>query len=56
MVQPAAPEYVSSAEAVGLRYVTDAMPGIRRRRHGRGFSYVGPDGRVVRDRAQLRRS
>ena len=55
MVQPAAPEYVSSAEAVGLRYVTDAMPGIRRRRHGRGFSYVGPDGRVVRDRAQLRR-
>jgi DNA topoisomerase-1 len=35
--------------------VTDAMPGIRRRRHGRGFSYVDPEGRVIRDRALLRR-
>ena len=55
MGQPAAPEYVSSAEAVGLRYVTDAMPGIRRRRHGRGFSYVGPDGGVIREREMIRR-
>lgn len=28
----------------GLVYVTDAIPGIRRRRQGRGWSYVGPDG------------
>ena len=55
MGQPASPEYVSSAEAVGLRYVTDAMPGIRRRRHGRGFSYVGPDGGVIRERDMIRR-
>jgi DNA topoisomerase-1 len=53
--QPAAPEYVSSAEAVGLLYVTDTMPGIRRRRHGRGFTYTDPDGNVIRDRAMLRR-
>jgi DNA topoisomerase-1 len=53
--QPAVPEYVSSAEAVGLLYVTDAMPGIRRKRHGRGFTYTDPDGNVVRDRAMLRR-
>jgi DNA topoisomerase-1 len=31
------------------------MPGIRRKRHGRGFSYIDPDGRVVRERAQIRR-
>ena len=48
-------EYVSSAEAAGLRYVTDEMPGIHRRRHGRGFSYVDADGRVVRDAEMLRR-
>ena len=55
MAHPAAAEYVSSAEAVGLRYVTDAMPGIRRKRHGRGFTYTDPDGAVIRDRAQIRR-
>ena len=31
------------------------MPGIRRRRHGRGFSFVGPEGQLIRDRALLRR-
>ena len=55
MVNPAVAEYVSSAEAVGLRYVTDAMPGIRRKRHGRGFTYTDPEGKVIRDRAMLRR-
>ena len=39
----------------GLRYVSDEAPGIRRRRRGRHFSYVGPDGRPVRDRATLAR-
>lgn len=48
-------EYVGSALAAGLRYVTDAMPGIRRRRSGRGFSYVDPDGRVIRARALIKR-
>jgi DNA topoisomerase-1 len=46
---------MSTAEKAGLEYVTDAMPGIRRRRHGRGFKYVGPDGSAVRDRAMLKR-
>lgn len=48
-------EYVGSAHAAGLRYVTDAMPGIRRHRHGRGFKYVDPEGRVIRERALLER-
>ena len=35
--------------------MTDTMPGIRRRRHGRGFSYIDPEGRVIRERAMIRR-
>ena len=46
---------MGSAAAAGLRYVTDAMPGIRRHRHGRGFTYLGPDGQVIRERVALRR-
>ena len=44
---------VESAEEAGLRYVTDASPGIRRRRAGRGFSYIGPDGKRVTNRDQV---
>ena len=36
-----------AARDAGLRYVTDAKPGIRRVRRGRGFSYVRPDGTPV---------
>ena len=46
---------VESAKAAGLRYTTDAKPGIRRRRRGKTFSYVGPDGRVIRAAAELAR-
>jgi DNA topoisomerase-1 len=38
-----------AAAAAGLRYVTDASPGIRRKRSGNGFSYVGTDGKMIRD-------
>ena len=40
-----------AAEA-GLRYVSDATPGIRRLKRGAGFRYVGPDGETVRSPAQ----
>lgn len=43
------------AKAAGLRYVTDARSGIRRKRAGRGFSYVGLDGKPIRDREEIRR-
>jgi len=46
---------MGSAAAAGLRYVTDAMPGIRRHRHGRGFTYIGPDGQVIRARELINR-
>jgi DNA topoisomerase-1 len=45
----------ASAKAAGLRYVTDANPGIHRKRAGQGFRYVGVDGRPVRDPRQLQR-
>jgi DNA topoisomerase-1 len=44
-----------SAQQARLRYVTDAQPGIRRRRTGKGFVYLGPDGKRIRDRNQLHR-
>jgi Bacterial DNA topoisomerase IB, N-terminal domain len=33
-----------AAESAGLRYVSDARPGIGRRRSGKGFTYTGADG------------
>jgi DNA topoisomerase-1 len=44
-----------AARAVNLQYVSDILPGIRRRRAGSGFSYTGPDGLPVRDRPTLKR-
>jgi DNA topoisomerase I len=46
---------VESAEEAGLRYVSDTSPGIRRRRSGRGFTYVGVDGGRIHDPRQLER-
>ena len=40
----------AALEEAGLRYVSDAMPGITRRRAGKGFAYRGPDGRPSRTR------
>ena len=48
-------EHVEAAQAAGLRYVTDAAPGIRRQRRGRGFVYTRPDGTPLRDTAELDR-
>jgi DNA topoisomerase I len=39
----------------GLRYVADAEPGIRRLRRGRGFGYLDPEGRALRDPEHLAR-
>jgi DNA topoisomerase-1 len=44
-----------AAASAGLRYVTDARPGIRRRRAGKGFAYLDAQGSLIRDRATLDR-
>jgi DNA topoisomerase-1 len=49
------PDALDTAREAGLRYVSDTTPGIRRRKRGKGFSYVGPDGRAIRDPATLTR-
>jgi DNA topoisomerase I len=46
---------VESAQAAGLRYVSDTQPGIRRKKSGKGFTYVDSDGKTVRDPQQLKR-
>ncbi|ACL60197.1 DNA topoisomerase IB [Methylobacterium nodulans] len=44
-----------AAREAGLRYVSDEEPGYRRKRNGRGFRYIDPDGRPVKDEAVLKR-
>jgi DNA topoisomerase-1 len=44
-----------AAETAGLRYVSDEEPGIRRKKSGTGFTYTGPDGRKIDDKATLER-
>jgi DNA topoisomerase-1 len=44
-----------SAKSAGLRYVSDRSPGLKRRRSGRGFTYLDAEGRVVRDEQVLKR-
>lgn len=44
-----------AAKAAGLRYTTDAIPGIRRVKHGKSFSFVAPDGRPIHDRSVIAR-
>ena len=43
------------AAECGLTYVSDETRGITRQRRGRGFSYRGPSGKPLRDRAALER-
>jgi len=44
-----------AAKAACLRYVTDARPGIRRKRHGKTFTYIAADGKTIRDKDTLAR-
>jgi DNA topoisomerase-1 len=49
---PAAAHVVGS---IGLVYSSDSLPGIRRRRRGKGWSYIGPDGKAIQDVHELAR-
>ena len=52
---PAAEDGARSARNSGLTYVSDIDPGIRRRRRGKGFCYLAPSNRILRNKAVLRR-
>jgi DNA topoisomerase I len=49
------PSPVKSARLAGLRYVSDSGPGIRRRRAGKGFVFMGPGGRRIHDARVIQR-
>src|SRR6185369_9917952 len=44
-----------SARKVGLRYVSDARPGLHREPAGKGFRYTDAQGQRVRDKETLAR-
>ena len=44
-----------AAESAGLRYVSDASPGIRRERFKNGFAYIGANGSKLTEPNLLRR-
>ena len=50
----AACDPVEVAEDAGLRYVSDEQPGIRRRKAGKGWTYVRPDGSTVNGQQRAR--
>lgn len=51
--EPEAARARDELRELGLRYVTDGVSGITRRRVGKGFSYRAADGSLVRDAATL---
>jgi DNA topoisomerase I len=51
----ATPATIAMAKRLGLRHVTTDALSIRRRRSGRGWSYIGADGQPVRDPTIIRR-
>jgi hypothetical protein len=53
--QAATPEPEVSAQAAGLRYVSDGAPGLRRLAAGKGFRYVDAQCKPVRERATVAR-
>lgn len=53
---PISADPVESAEAVGLRYVVDNIPGIQRKRSGKkGFIYIDVKGKQINDQAEISR-
>ena len=49
MVSPRTHEHRSAATRAGLKYVTDGLAGITRRRNGGGWTYFAPNGARIRD-------
>ena len=42
-------------KSVGLRYITDASPGLTRKRAGKHFRYEGLDGKLIHNSKELER-
>jgi DNA topoisomerase-1 len=46
---------VSDARSAGLRYITDSIPGITRKKKGKSFQYFDPSGKKITDEKTLLR-
>jgi DNA topoisomerase I len=46
---------MESAKTAGLIHISDASPGITRRKRGKGFVYLDPNGKAVQDEETLAR-
>lgn len=46
---------LESAKIAGLHYVSDDEPGIRRKKTGKGFSYLGIDGKTIENKSEIER-
>ncbi len=46
---------IDAARSAGLRYVTDQMSGLHRKRAGKGFAYYTAENKLIRDNETLRR-
>jgi DNA topoisomerase-1 len=55
VTSPKTREHQRRAVRAGLTYVSDAIPGIRRRRAGSGWVYFAPNGVRIRDRDKRQR-
>jgi len=55
MTSPRTQEHRKAATRVGLNYVTDGVPGITRRRAGKGWAFYDPDGTRIADRDERNR-
>ncbi|MFN2527993.1 MAG: DNA topoisomerase IB [Candidatus Baltobacteraceae bacterium] len=44
-----------SARAAGLRYITDEMPGFRRKLAGKHFAFFDPKGKKIKDESEIKR-
>ncbi|MEA2720418.1 MAG: topoisomerase [Candidatus Eremiobacteraeota bacterium] len=45
----------AAAKAAGLRYTTDAIPGIRRVKRGKHFTFIAADGKPLTDKGEIAR-
>jgi DNA topoisomerase-1 len=55
VTSPHVREHRAAARRAGLRYVTDGVPGIRRRRAGTGWAFYTPAGERIVSKAERRR-
>lgn len=48
-------EDASLLRSIGLRYIDDSVPGIKRRKVGKQFRYIAPDGKPLTDTDEIAR-